>query len=145
MPFRQPWDGSKLRTGDRHIAPPGGFAKKSVSGFVNTSLTTAVITVCLFAAILLGRVLRRLLPEQHLTPDTKDAVKLAFGLVATMAAISVPLLAMVVRWLMVVFLSFSLCAPPNATASLALLVSACSVAGAFCLILELDRDHPDFQ
>ena len=49
------------------------------------------------------------------------------------------MLMVVVCWLFVIFLSFSLLAPPNATASLALLVAALSVSGALFLILELDR------
>jgi hypothetical protein len=39
----------------------------------------------------------------------------------------------------VIFLSFSLIAPHNATAALALMVSAVSAATAILLILELDR------
>jgi hypothetical protein len=39
----------------------------------------------------------------------------------------------------VIFLSFSLLAPPNATANLALMVSALCTAGALFLVLELDR------
>jgi hypothetical protein len=57
----------------------------------------------------------------------------------SITSISTPLLAMVVGWLMVIFLSFSVLAPPNATANGALVVSACAVAGAIFLILELDR------
>jgi len=58
----------------------------------------------------------------------------------SVTSISTPLLAMVVCWLVAIFFSFSLLAPPNATATLALMVSAFSVAGALFLILELD--HP---
>jgi hypothetical protein len=58
----------------------------------------------------------------------------------SVSSISLPLLVMVVCWLMVIFASFSMLAPPNATVRFALLVSACSVAGAIFLILELD--HP---
>jgi hypothetical protein len=54
-------------------------------------------------------------------------------------SISVPLLVGVVLWLMVLFFSFGLFAPPNSTAFLALLVSAMSVSGAIFLILELDQ------
>jgi hypothetical protein len=57
----------------------------------------------------------------------------------SVASISIPLLVVVVCWLVVIFFSFSLVAPPNATATLALLVSAFSVSGAIFLILELDR------
>jgi len=45
----------------------------------------------------------------------------------------------VVCWLVVIFLSFSLVAPPNATATLSLLVSALAASAAIFLILELDR------
>jgi hypothetical protein len=230
---------------------------------MSTQINSLIIFACLAGAVWLGRCLRRLLPEHHLNADTKDAVKLATGLVATMAAlllgllvssakgtydtvrgeviqmsaktvfmdrvlvaygpeatevralcresvedivrrlwpeeanrpadltpsaqtgntvyfalqhlspqdegqrflkaqtmtlavelaqlrsllaaqsvasISTPMLVVVVCWLFVIFLSFSLLAPPNATATLALLVSALSVAGAIFLILELD--HP---
>ncbi len=55
------------------------------------------------------------------------------------SSISKPLLSAVVCWLMVVFLGFSVLAPPNATATFALLVSAFSVAGAVFLILEFDQ------
>lgn len=229
---------------------------------MNTTLTAAIVSACLLGAVLLGMGLRRLVPGQHLNADTKDAVKLAMGLIATMAAlllgllvssakntydgqrnqvihisaklafldrvlanygpeaaethtqlravveeavrhmwpeeksvppqlagktpagdaiyfaiqqfsprddaqralkaqaaaltveiaqlrslllaqsapsIAKPLLIVVVSWLVVIFLSFSLLAPPNATATLALMASALSVAGAIFLILELDR------
>ena len=43
-------------------------------------------------------------------------------------------------WLMIIFLGFSLLAPPNATATLALVSAALSVAVAVLLVVELD--HP---
>jgi hypothetical protein len=229
---------------------------------MNTSLTAASVSVCLLAAVGIGMWLRRLLPQHHLSADTKDTVKLAMGLVATMSAlllgllvssakgsfdtrrgeviqmaskvalldrvlgvfgpegaelrrelrtlveeqmrrmwpgelvspaqvkppaqsgdafyvaiqslsarddtqralkaqaaaltveeaqlgslmlaqsttsISTPMLIVVVSWLVVIFLGFSLIAPPNATANLALMVSALCTVGAMFLILELDR------
>ena len=54
-------------------------------------------------------------------------------------SVSRPLVDMVVCWLVVIFLSFSLVAPPNATATLSLLVSALAASAAIFLILELDR------
>jgi hypothetical protein len=48
--------------------------------------------VCLCGATLLGMLLRKLLPEHHLSSDTKDTVKVAMGLVATMAALVLGLL-----------------------------------------------------
>jgi hypothetical protein len=230
---------------------------------MNTTLAAVTVSACLLAAVGIGTWLRRLLPEHHLSADTKDTVKLAMGLVATMSAlllgllvssakgsydtargqviqmaaklafldrvlttygpeaaearrqfraaaeegvrrmwpreagvsaqlvpnahagdaiytaiqslsprddtqralkpqaaslamdlaqlrtlllaqsvssVSTPLLIMVVSWLVAIFLSFSLLAPPNATANLALMVAALSVAGAIFLILEMD--HP---
>ena len=48
------------------------------------------------------------------------------------------MLIVVICWLMLIFLSFSLLAPPNPTATVALMASALSVAGAIFLILEMD-------
>ena len=229
---------------------------------MNSFLAAAIVSACLLGAVLLGMGLRRLLPAHHLSDDTKDTVKLAMGLVATMAAlvlgllvssaksdhdtgqsdvsqmaakvafldrvladygpeaaevraqlrsiteegvrrmwpeegkmpvqlafntqagdavylaiqhlsphddiqrglkaqaatlaveigqlrtlllaqsiptISMPLLIVVVSWLVAIFLSFSLFAPPNATANLALMVGILAVSGAIYLILELDQ------
>jgi hypothetical protein len=55
-------------------------------------------------------------------------------------SISAPLLVVVVLWLAILFFSFGLFGPPNATATAALLVAALSVSAAIFLILELD--HP---
>jgi hypothetical protein len=51
-----------------------------------------VVFVCVFAAALLGMLLRPVLPDSHLSGDSKDVVKLAMGLVATMAALVLGLL-----------------------------------------------------
>jgi hypothetical protein len=59
---------------------------------MSTSLTTTVIAGCLLSAVLLGMWLRRLLPEHHLSMDSKDTVKLSLGLVATMSALLLGLL-----------------------------------------------------
>jgi hypothetical protein len=59
--------------------------------------------------------------------------------VQSISSISAPLLIVVVCWLVILFISFSLLAPSNSTATLALAVAAISVAGAMFLILELDR------
>jgi hypothetical protein len=229
---------------------------------MDTTLTAFVVFGCLVGAVLLGRTLRRLLPEDHLTADSRDTIKLAMGLVATMTAlvlgllvssakgaydtkrsevinmaakvavldrvlglygpeaaearagfheaveeavremwpkeagvpahlapntqagnvvysaiealsphddmqrkrkeqattlatdfaqlrsllvaqsvpsISEPMLIIVVSWLAIIFLGFSVLAPPNATVVLALMVSALAVSGAIFLILELDQ------
>jgi len=54
-------------------------------------------------------------------------------------SISMPLLVVVVCWLVVIFMGFSVIAPQNATATAALMISALSAAAAIFLILELDR------
>ena len=59
---------------------------------MNTYLAATMVGACLFGAVLLGMGLRRLLPEHHLSGDTKDTVKLTMGLVATMAALVLGLL-----------------------------------------------------
>jgi len=91
---------------------------------------------------------------QHLTPhdemqrDLKaqaTTLALELGQIRTLlvtesiSSIAKPLLIVVSFWLVVIFLSFSLIAPHNATATFALMISAVSVATAIFLILELDR------
>src|SRR6185503_5998663 len=51
-----------------------------------------MVFACVFGAALLGMLLRYVLPEHHFSSDTKDTVKLAMGLVATMAALILGLL-----------------------------------------------------
>jgi hypothetical protein len=52
-------------------------------------------------------------------------------------SVSMPLLVVLVLWLTVIFISFGLFAPFNATVVSSLLVSALSVSGAILLILEM--------
>jgi hypothetical protein len=59
---------------------------------VNTSLTTGIVAACLLAAVSIGMRLRRFLPEHHLSPDSRDTVKLTMGLVATISAVLLGLL-----------------------------------------------------
>jgi hypothetical protein len=54
-----------------------------------------------------------------------------------MSSISVPLLVVLIFWLTIIFMSFGLFAPRNATVIISLLVSALSVSGAIFLILEM--------
>ncbi len=54
-------------------------------------------------------------------------------------SIPLPFLVMLIFWVAVIFISFGLFAPPNATVIAALFVCALSVSGAIFLILELDR------
>lgn len=58
-----------------------------------SSLTaTTAVAAGLFVALLAGRGVRRLLSEQHLSAESKDAVKFAMGSVATMTALLLGLL-----------------------------------------------------
>ena len=57
-----------------------------------TAITAVILFVCLVGVTLLGRRVRRYLPEDHLSADSRDAVKLAMGLVATMTALLLGLL-----------------------------------------------------
>ena len=57
-----------------------------------TVITATILFVCLVGVVLLGRHVRRYLPENHLNSESKDAVKLAMGLVATMTALLLGLL-----------------------------------------------------
>jgi hypothetical protein len=59
---------------------------------MNMALIGVILFVVLVGAALLGRRVRRYLPEDHLSADSKDAVKLAMGLVATMTALVLGLL-----------------------------------------------------
>ena len=54
-------------------------------------------------------------------------------------SVSQPMLIILVSWLVVIFVGFSVLAPPNATTVFALMISALAVSGAIFLILELDQ------
>ena len=56
---------------------------------MNTTFTSLIVMACLIAAVLLGRALRRVLPEDHLSAESRDTIKLAMGLVATMSALDI--------------------------------------------------------
>jgi hypothetical protein len=60
---------------------------------MNTTVTALIVFGCLFVAVLLGRAIRSLLPDEHVTSDSRDAIKLAMDLVATM---STPVLGLLV-------------------------------------------------
>jgi hypothetical protein len=51
-------------------------------------ITIAIISfLCIFGGAVLGLVIQGFLPEHHLKPESKDAVKLGAGLIATMSAL----------------------------------------------------------
>src|SRR5512135_3274832 len=55
-------------------------------------MISLVAFVCIFGATLLGMFLRNVLPEHHLSDESKDAVKLGIGMIATLAALVLGLL-----------------------------------------------------
>src|SRR5438128_11291437 len=59
---------------------------------MNDTITGALVFACLFGAGLLGVRVRAMLPEDHLSAETKDAVKVGMRLVAPMAALVLGLL-----------------------------------------------------
>src|SRR5262245_27707236 len=59
---------------------------------MNIVLIAVILFVVLIAAALLGRRVHLYLPEAHLSTDSRDSVKLAMGLVATMTALVLGLL-----------------------------------------------------
>src|SRR5215470_10132413 len=53
---------------------------------------SGIVFACVFGGALVGMFLRVSLPEDHLSTDSKDFVKLGMGLIATMAALALGLL-----------------------------------------------------
>ena len=59
---------------------------------MSTMAIGGIVFACVFGGALLGMFLRAVLPEHHLSADSKDLVKLGMGLIATMAALVLGLL-----------------------------------------------------
>ena len=59
---------------------------------MSASLTSLIVFGCLVGSVLIGITIRGVLPQAHLSTETKDAVKVAMGLVATMSALVLGLL-----------------------------------------------------
>jgi hypothetical protein len=53
---------------------------------------TAIVFVCVFGGAVLGMILRAVLPEHHLSSDSRDVLKLQMALVSTMTALVLGLL-----------------------------------------------------
>ena len=70
----------------------GDGRKVASDSAMNTTLTALIVFGCLVAAVLLGRLTRRLLPNEHLATESRDGIKLALGLVSTMSALVLGLL-----------------------------------------------------
>jgi hypothetical protein len=100
------------------------------------------------AGNVLYRDIQRLSPQNDTQASLKSqAASLAIDIAQirsllaaqSVPSISKPMLIILVLWLVIIFLGFSVLAPPNATTLLALTVSALAVSGAIFLILELDE------
>lgn len=59
---------------------------------MNSILVALTTLGCTFGASLLGLALRRILPADHLTADSKDAVKVGAGMISVMTALVLGLL-----------------------------------------------------
>jgi hypothetical protein len=53
---------------------------------------SCIVFACIFGGTLLGMILRACLPEHHLSPESRDVVKLGMGLIGTMTALVLGLL-----------------------------------------------------
>jgi hypothetical protein len=69
---------------------PGGWrSEKSIVSPITIGL---IVLACVFGGALSGMALRLILPEGHLSADSKDVIKLGMGLTATMSALVLALL-----------------------------------------------------
>ena len=82
---------------------------------------------------------KRTLRTQALALAAQIGELRALMIAQSVTYISLPLLVVLVAWLVVVFLTFSVIAPRSVTAMTILIVSALSISGAIFLIVELDR------
>ena len=60
--------------------------------FVSPMDIGCIVLACVFGGALLGMALHRILPEHHLSAESKDVIKLGMGLTATMSALVLALL-----------------------------------------------------
>jgi hypothetical protein len=59
---------------------------------MNSTAIAAVSVACIFGGTLVGLVLRRIVPADHLDADSKDAVKVGAGMISMMSALVLGLL-----------------------------------------------------
>jgi hypothetical protein len=59
---------------------------------MNAASIAEIVMACVFGGAVLGMAIRPILPDHHLSSDSKDVVKLAMGLIATMSALVLALL-----------------------------------------------------
>ena len=72
--------------------PPEVLVRASKTTTVSSTLISITLLVALLTMVLVGRIIRQWIPDDHLSGDSKDSVKLALGLVATMTALLLGLL-----------------------------------------------------
>ena len=53
---------------------------------------SSIVFACVFGGAILGMSIRAILPQHHLSSDSKDVVKLGMGIVATLSALVLGLL-----------------------------------------------------
>src|SRR5271167_5013222 len=59
---------------------------------MNSIVVSTIVFACVFGGALCGMLLSRALPQNHLSADSKDVVRMGMGLVVTMAALVLGLL-----------------------------------------------------
>src|SRR5262249_20666996 len=64
-----------------------GQREEKEDDIMTPTLIGLLVFVCTFGGALVGLWLRNALPDHHLSPDSKDTVKVGIGLIATMTAL----------------------------------------------------------
>src|SRR5215475_11147021 len=64
-----------------------GQREEKEDDIMTPTLIGMLVFVCTFGGALVGLWLRSALPDHHLSPDSKDTVKVGIGLIATMTAL----------------------------------------------------------
>jgi hypothetical protein len=59
---------------------------------MNSLVIAVIVFACMFGGGVAGLLLKRRLPDHHLSPETRDVVRLAAGLIGTLAALVLGLL-----------------------------------------------------
>lgn len=75
-----------------YISGNGSGADAAGRCVLKAVVLSIIIFACIFGGAVLGIFLRAILPERHLTEDSRNMVTIGMGIVATMAAIAVGLM-----------------------------------------------------
>lgn len=75
-----------------YIGGNGSGADSAGRCVLKAVILSIIIFTCIFGGAVLGIFLRAILPERHLTEDSRNMVTIGMGIVATMAAIAVGLM-----------------------------------------------------